>query len=190
MSIPVAGADRARSSARSAARSTASSSRTSGCRRSPSRSARSRSTAASPSGCSAPRRSPTSPSAGRDLANEHDRRQPAIPVIVIPFVVLASRSRCCCTSRRSVAASTTIGLNTEAAHFTGVNVERTKFILFVLSGVVSAFAGIYYTLRFGSARGDNAHRPRAPGDRGRAARRRVDLRRPRRAARRHRRRRC
>ena len=29
-------------------------------------------------------------------------------------------------------------------------------MLFVLAGVVSAFAGIYYTLRFGSARGDNA----------------------------------
>ena len=26
----------------------------------------------------------------------------------------------------------------------------------MLSGVVSAFAGVYYTLRFGSARGDNA----------------------------------
>ena len=49
-----------------------------------------------------------------------------------------------------------IGLNSEAAHFTGVNVERTKFLLFVLTGVVSAFAGIFYTLRFGSARGDNA----------------------------------
>ena len=49
-----------------------------------------------------------------------------------------------------------IGLNAEAAHFTGVDVARTKFILFVLSGVVSAFAGIYFTLRFGTARGDNA----------------------------------
>ena len=49
-----------------------------------------------------------------------------------------------------------IGLNKEAAHFTGVDVERTKFLLFVLTGVVSALAGIYYTLRFGSARGDNA----------------------------------
>jgi rhamnose transport system permease protein len=49
-----------------------------------------------------------------------------------------------------------IGLNTEAAHFTGVNVRRTKLILFMLAGVVSALAGIYYTLRFGSARGDNA----------------------------------
>ncbi len=49
-----------------------------------------------------------------------------------------------------------IGLNKEAAHFTGVNVETTKFWLFVFSGAVSAFAGVYYTLRFGSARGDNA----------------------------------
>ncbi|MFP5252540.1 MAG: ABC transporter permease [Actinomycetes bacterium] len=48
------------------------------------------------------------------------------------------------------------GLNSEAAHFTGVNVARTKLILFVLSGAVSALAGIYYVLRFGSARGDNA----------------------------------
>lgn len=49
-----------------------------------------------------------------------------------------------------------IGLNSEAAHFTGVNVARTKLTLFVLSGLVSALAGIYYVLRFGSARGDNA----------------------------------
>jgi rhamnose transport system permease protein len=49
-----------------------------------------------------------------------------------------------------------IGLNSEAAHFTGVDVARTKLVLFILSGVVSAFAGIYFTLRFGSARGDNA----------------------------------
>jgi rhamnose transport system permease protein len=49
-----------------------------------------------------------------------------------------------------------IGLNKEAAHFTGVNVARTKFILFLLTGAVSALAGIYWTLRYGSARGDNA----------------------------------
>lgn len=49
-----------------------------------------------------------------------------------------------------------IGLSTEAAEFSGVDVRRTKLILFVLTGVVSALAGIFYTLRFGSARGDNA----------------------------------
>lgn len=49
-----------------------------------------------------------------------------------------------------------IGLSSEAARFSGVRVERTKLILFVLSGTISALAGIYYTLRYGSARGDNA----------------------------------
>ncbi len=34
--------------------------------------------------------------------------------------------------------------------------KRTKLILFVLTGAVSALAGIFFTLRFGSARGDNA----------------------------------
>ncbi|HBS08741.1 MAG TPA: ATPase, partial [Microbacterium sp.] len=49
-----------------------------------------------------------------------------------------------------------IGMSKDAARFSGIHVERTKFILFALSGLVAAFAGIYYTLRFGSARGDNA----------------------------------
>jgi rhamnose transport system permease protein len=49
-----------------------------------------------------------------------------------------------------------IGLSSETARFSGVRVERTKFILFVLAGTLSALAGIYYTLRYGSARGDNA----------------------------------
>lgn len=49
-----------------------------------------------------------------------------------------------------------IGLNDEAARFSGVDVARTKLILFAVTGLVSAFAGIFFTLRFGSARGDNA----------------------------------
>ena len=49
-----------------------------------------------------------------------------------------------------------IGLNSEAAHFTGVDVARTKLVTFILTGAVSALAGIDYTLRYGSARGDNA----------------------------------
>lgn len=49
-----------------------------------------------------------------------------------------------------------IGLSSEAAQFSGVDVKRTKLLLFVFTGVVSALAGIYFTLRYGSARGDNA----------------------------------
>ena len=80
----------------------------------------------------------------------------SIPLIMVPFAVLAiafSLMLHFSTFGRGVY---DIGLNDEAAHFTGVDVARTKLILFVLSGVVSAFAGIYFTLRFGSARGDNA----------------------------------
>lgn len=49
-----------------------------------------------------------------------------------------------------------IGLSKETAAFSGVNVNRAKMITFMLTGVVSALAGIYWTLRYGSARGDNA----------------------------------
>lgn len=78
------------------------------------------------------------------------------PVIMIPFLVLAIGFVLLLHFTPFGRGVFDIGRNDEAAHFTGVNVARTKFILFVLAGAVSAFAGIYYTLRFGSARGDNA----------------------------------
>lgn len=49
-----------------------------------------------------------------------------------------------------------LGLSSETAAFSGVNVARTKFIAFLLTGLIAALAGIYWTLRYGSARGDNA----------------------------------
>jgi rhamnose transport system permease protein len=48
-----------------------------------------------------------------------------------------------------------IGNNTEAATYAGVAVNRTKFWLYVVSGAVSALAGILWTLRYASARADN-----------------------------------
>jgi rhamnose transport system permease protein len=48
-----------------------------------------------------------------------------------------------------------IGANPTAAVFSGIHVARTKLKLFVMSGLMSALAGIVYTLRFTSARGDN-----------------------------------
>jgi rhamnose transport system permease protein len=49
-----------------------------------------------------------------------------------------------------------LGSSRDTAAFSGVNVNRAKFIAFLLTGVVSALAGIFWTLRYGSARGDNA----------------------------------
>ena len=47
-----------------------------------------------------------------------------------------------------------MGANQEAAFFAGIRVKRIKMALFVFSGVVCAFAGILWTLRFASARFD------------------------------------
>lgn len=49
-----------------------------------------------------------------------------------------------------------IGFSKEAASFVGVRVGRAKFWMFVATGVVSALVGIYWTLRYSSARSDNA----------------------------------
>lgn len=49
-----------------------------------------------------------------------------------------------------------LGLSSDAALFSGVRVGRSKFIAFLLSGVVSALAGVFWTLRYSTARGDNA----------------------------------
>ena len=78
------------------------------------------------------------------------------PVVLVPFVVLAVLFALLLHFSPFGRGVFEIGLNDEAAHFTGVNVERTKFWLFVMTGAVSALAGVYYTLRYGSARGDNA----------------------------------
>jgi len=48
-----------------------------------------------------------------------------------------------------------MGNNADAATFAGINVRRTKFWLYVVCGMVSALAGVFWTLRFASARADN-----------------------------------
>jgi rhamnose transport system permease protein len=48
-----------------------------------------------------------------------------------------------------------IGGNQTAARFSGVRTQRTKLILFTVSGIISALAGIVYTFRFMSSRADN-----------------------------------
>lgn len=80
----------------------------------------------------------------------------AIPYIIVPFLVLLVIFALLLHFTPFGRGVYAIGLSKDAARFSGVHVERTKFVLFVLAGVVSAFAGIFYTLRFGSARGDNA----------------------------------
>lgn len=79
-----------------------------------------------------------------------------IPVIMIGFAVLAIAFGVVLHATPFGRSLYAIGLNKEAAHFSGVNVARTKFILFVASGAMAGFAGVYFTLLYGNARGENA----------------------------------
>ena len=47
-----------------------------------------------------------------------------------------------------------IGINQEVAAYSGVRVARVKTILFTMSGLISALAGILFAARLGSVRGD------------------------------------
>jgi rhamnose transport system permease protein len=97
------------------------------------------------------------PDSWTDLAKARIVEGGSLPMVLVPFAVLAAAAVWllhCSPFGRGVY---DIGLNREAAHFSGVNVERTKLLLFVLTGAVSALAGVYFTLRYGSARGDNAY---------------------------------
>jgi rhamnose transport system permease protein len=90
-----------------------------------------------------------------DLARENIPGTP-IPGIMIPFALLAVAFAVLLHFTPFGRSLFAIGLNREAAAFSGIDVGRTKFILFVLSGLVSGFAGVYFTLLFSNARGDNA----------------------------------
>ncbi|MFS0866590.1 ABC transporter permease [Microbacterium sp. 179-B 1A2 NHS] len=90
-----------------------------------------------------------------DLAKANIPGTP-VPVVIIPFVVLAIAFAVLLHFTPFGRSLYAIGLNKEAAHFSGINVARSKFALFVMSGAVSGFAGVYFTLLYSNARGDNA----------------------------------
>jgi rhamnose transport system permease protein len=80
----------------------------------------------------------------------------AVPLVMVVFVVLAVVFIVVLHFTPIGRAIYAIGLNDEAAVFSGVGAARVKFFLYLATGVVSALAGIYWTLHFNSARGDNA----------------------------------
>ncbi|TRY18755.1 ABC transporter permease [Tessaracoccus rhinocerotis] len=79
-----------------------------------------------------------------------------VPTIMVAFAVLAVVFAVVLHFTPFGRALFAIGLNKEAAAFSGIDVGRSKFLLFVASGAVSAFAGVYFTLLYSNARGDNA----------------------------------
>ena len=79
-----------------------------------------------------------------------------LPWTIVPFLVLAPIFAVVLqktpTGRRIYA----IGGNPDTARYSGVRMRRIQFSLFVVSGVVSAIAGIVFTARLANARANNA----------------------------------
>jgi rhamnose transport system permease protein len=97
------------------------------------------------------------PEASKDLVSDRlFGRGTAVPGVVLVFVVLAVVFGVVLHFTPVGRAIYAIGLNTEASVFSGIDVGRVKFWLFVVTGTVASVAGVYWTLRYDSARGDNA----------------------------------
>ena len=79
-----------------------------------------------------------------------------IPMVMIVFVVLLVAFSIVLHYTPFGRGVFAIGLSKDAAVFSGVKADRTRLVLFVVSGLMAALAGIYYVLYYTSARGDNA----------------------------------
>lgn len=76
------------------------------------------------------------------------------PNIVIPIVVLIVAFAVLLHFTSFGRGIFEIGLSDEAARFSGVDVARTKLVLFALSGAVAAFAGVYSAMKSNSVATD------------------------------------
>ncbi|UBV44236.1 ABC transporter permease (plasmid) [Deinococcus taeanensis] len=79
-----------------------------------------------------------------------------IPIPIVAFAALAVVTAVTLHATPFGRSLYAIGASELAARFAGLRVERTKLLLFTLSGLMSAFAAVIYTFRFSSARADNA----------------------------------
>jgi rhamnose transport system permease protein len=79
-----------------------------------------------------------------------------IPTAVLPLLLLVVVTGVVLHATPVGRSLYAMGNSEDAARFSGIDVARTKLWLFVAVGVVSALGGVYWTLRYGSARADNA----------------------------------
>jgi rhamnose transport system permease protein len=96
------------------------------------------------------------PQEWRDLALDRISEGSRFPLVLVPIGILSVLFLVLLHFTTFGRGVFEIGLNDEAARFTGVNVERTKFLLFIMAGAVAAMAGIYFALIYNSARGNTA----------------------------------
>lgn len=81
----------------------------------------------------------------------------SIPNVLIPLIGLAVGFGVLLHATPIGRSLFAAGSNEQAARFAGTRVPMLKFWLYVVCGAVSALAGIYWTLRYSSARADNGN---------------------------------
>lgn len=79
-----------------------------------------------------------------------------IPFVVLPFLLLVPFFWAALQHRPFGARVYALGGSPDAARYSGIVINRLRFNLFVLSGAVSALAGIVYAARLANARANNA----------------------------------
>lgn len=79
----------------------------------------------------------------------------AFPVLTIPIVILAVIFIGILQFTPFGRGIYAIGLGHQTAHFSGVTVQRSKFILFIVSGLVAAAVGVVFTLEYDNSIGAN-----------------------------------
>jgi rhamnose transport system permease protein len=79
-----------------------------------------------------------------------------LPWSTIPLAILAAIAWIVLHYTRIGRWTFAIGINPEAAKFSGIPVARMKLGLFAMTGLMSGVAGVVYTLRFASASPDGA----------------------------------
>lgn len=79
-----------------------------------------------------------------------------LPWTTIPIAILVAIAWIVLHHTRFGRWTYAIGINPEAAKFSGIPVARMKLALFAVTGLMSGIAGVVYTLRFASASPDGA----------------------------------
>ena len=79
-----------------------------------------------------------------------------IPLVIVPFLLLAPVFATVLQTMPFGQRVYAIGGNPAAALYSGIAVDKVRFRLFVISGLVCAIAGIVYTARLANARANNA----------------------------------
>ena len=80
----------------------------------------------------------------------------ALPLSIVTFVLLAGLFYVVLQRSSFGRQVYFIGSNQDVAQYSGLNVRRVKAVIFIMSGMISSLAGLFFAARLGAVRGDAA----------------------------------